>query len=64
MPYPVCSLELQIEGSGSVSSNTRCKSIDNNKGSEKSSPIVWVEDTNKCKKEDENRTEMRIIYNS
>jgi len=56
MAYPVCSLQLQIERSGCVSSNTGCKSIDDNKGSKKSSPVVWIKDTNKSKEEDENRT--------
>jgi hypothetical protein len=56
MTYPVFSLQLKIEGSGCVSSNTRCKGIYDNKRSEKSTPVVWVEDTNKCEEEDENRT--------
>lgn len=56
MPYPVCSLQLKIEGSGCVSSNTRCKSVDDNKGSEKGSSVVWIEDAHNCELEDENCT--------
>jgi hypothetical protein len=56
MPYPVCSLELKIEGSCSVSSNTGCQSINDNKGSEKGPSVVWIEDPNNCKEEDENCT--------
>jgi hypothetical protein len=47
---------LQIERSGCVSSNTGRKSIDDNKGSKKSSPVVWIKDTNKSEEEDKNCT--------
>jgi len=44
---------LQIEGRRSVTSYTRGKGIYNNEGCEKSSPIVWIENSNKRKEEDE-----------